>query len=479
MKERSLQAFPADFSFPNLSALLSNQAGVRKAFAPLGRSLVEIRQWFDRVDVMLRSNADAADIITLASSMAKIPGTSWEGRMFLEAAVVDAQAASESRRAQARLRSLWGITPIIGLPVGVKADRVLGVEAESLVMTTYYCTRNFDISLSHHISTIRATAPASEEAFYWLVLVWAILSYDVFFFYNDRGILPPREFTGRLHMGIRQEELALLRRAEKVLYTMPYGADFRTRKQAMSVSRFNFCIDCFDVGKFCFCNDDVWPSVFHTTAAYATAVLGWGLALREVPGSRRADFVVVDTDEIKPNYIAWTAGRNVRVLHVPNHAHFKGSSYLREAVERLTVSAPIELKLASGISNTEVLQLMRDCDLVVDQLIGGHFGLTALEAMASGKPVIVYIVNWETVIAPEECPFINANPDTIFNVLNELVADPTRLVEIGRQSRAYVEKHYSIPALANRLRKLYKDTAGIDFSRQLEERNAEITGNVI
>ena len=278
-----------------------------------------------------------------------------------------------------------------------------------------------------------------------------MLSYDVFFFYNDRGILTPQEFTGRLHMGIRHEELALLRRAEKLLYTMPYGADFRTRRQATAVSRFNFCMDCHDVGKFCFCNDEAWPVVFHTIAAYATAMLGWGLALREIPGCRRADFVVVDTDEIKPNYVEWTPGRKVRALHVPNHSHFKGTKYIEEAIAKLSGEAPIELTMASGITNAEVLRLMGDCDLVVDQLIGGHFGLTALEAMASGKPVIVYMVDRNTAIAPDECPLIDANPDTILEVLGKLASDPGALVEIGRRSRQYVEKHYSIPALARRL----------------------------
>jgi glycosyltransferase involved in cell wall biosynthesis len=410
---------------------------------------------------MLRSDTPAEEIVTLARGMMEIrERLCWEA--FLESLLEDARAVTKMRREQGRLRSLWGITPIIGLPVGVKADRALGVEAESLVLTTYYYTRSFDINLSHHIQAIRESEPVVEQAFYWLVVLWALLSYDVFFFYNDRGILPPVEFTGRLHLGIRHEELAVIRRAEKLLYTLPYGADYRRRRRAMAGSRFNFCMDCPDVGKFCFCNDDVWPVVFDRNAAYATAMLGAGLAWKEIPGSRRLDFIVVDTDAITPNYAPWTPGRNVQVLHVPNHMHFKGSRYLKEAVERLSPEAPIELKMASGISNTEVLQLMSQCDLVVDQLIGGHFGLTALEAMAVGKPVIVYIADTSTVIAPEECPLINANPDTIFDVLRSMVAAPKTLLELGQRSRTYVERHYSVSALARRLGELYKETAGIE-----------------
>jgi glycosyltransferase involved in cell wall biosynthesis len=461
-KNTDLSQEPSEtFAFAGLTKFVQPNSSLGTSIHRTGLMAPNVRAWLGRVDHMLRSDAVAEEIVGLARGMMHARERScWEA--LLEALIDDAKSATIMRRQQGRLRSLWGITPIIGLPVGVKADRTLGVEAESLVLTTYYYTKAFDINLSHHLKLIRATEPVVEQGFYWLVLAWALLSYDVFFFYNDRGILPPVEFTGRLHIGIRRDEMALIRRAEKLLYTLPYGADYRRRDRAMADARFNFCMDCPDIGKFCFCNDDVWPIVFENIAAYATAMLGTGLAAREIPGSRRLDFVVVDTDTIKPNYTPWEPGRNIRLLHVPNHMHFKGSRYLKEAVERLSAEAPIELNTSSGISNTEVLQLMSQCDLVVDQLIGGHFGLTALEAMAVGKPVIVYIADMSTVVAPEECPFINANPDTIDLVLRDIMADPSKLLAIGQRSRAYVERHYSVSALATRLRHLYRDTAGVD-----------------
>jgi hypothetical protein len=265
-------------------------------------------------------------------------------------------------------------------------------------------------------------------------------------------------------MGIRRAELALLRRADKFIFTTPYGADYRTREPTMALSRFNFCMDCPSIGAFCFCNGERWKVVFHTIAAYATAMLSSGLATAQLPGSRRLEHVVVDTARVEPCYPVREPGRKLRILHVPNHSHFKGTRYLEAAIERLGPESGIEFILKSGISNAEVLELMRDADVLVDQLIGGYFGLTALEAMALGKPVIVYIVDPSIVLAFDECPIINANPDTIETVLRDLMVNADKLPELGRRSREYVERHYSIEALAGRLEQLYAEVAGIDLS---------------
>jgi len=450
---------PLGVQFERLNTLARFQSDVAEVLASKGEADPSF-VWFKNVDVVLRSTPEPTQLLALARRIQRLKsGDSWWD--FVTAVAADAREFTRLRLAHNHLRSLWGVTPIVSLKQTVIADRSVGVDAESLVFGAYYITQSFDINLSQHLKVFEENDPTALEAFYWLVLLWAMLSFDIFFFFNDRGILLPREFTGRFHMGINHEELALLRRAGKYLYTLSYGADYRTRGRAMT-GRFNFCMDCPTVGGYCFCNDEAWAPVFRTIAAYATAMLGTSLALRELPGVRRFDYIVVDTDTIKPTFTRIEPGRRVRVLHVPNHAFFKGTRYLEAAIKRLEESgAPIDFKLVSGVSNDEVLRLMQWADLIVDQLIGGYFGQTALEGMAVGKPVIVYLVDPELVVAPQECPLINANPDTIYDVLKGIVEAPSQLEEIGRRSRRYVEDHYSLPALACRLRELYHQTAGI------------------
>ena len=45
-------------------------------------------------------------------------------------------------------RSLWAGTPILTLPVKAKAERLLGVKADTLVFQTYYITSDFRFDLS-------------------------------------------------------------------------------------------------------------------------------------------------------------------------------------------------------------------------------------------------------------------------------------------------------------------------------------------
>jgi hypothetical protein len=110
--------------------------------------------------------------------------------------------------------------------------------------------------------------------------------------------------------------------------------------------------------------------------------------------------------------------------------------------------------------------MLRSVDLVVDQLIGGWFGYTAVEAMALGKPVISYIRDrrW----ASEDLPIINANPDSIHEVLKRLLATPAELQQISRRARAYVERHHSVEAFSERLRTLYLETG--EFAGPLRRR---------
>src|ERR1700722_21028714 len=117
-----------------------------------------------------------------------------------------ARASTERRLARGTIRSLWASTPILTLPILAQCDRLLGLRSSSLVFNTYYITRSFDINLFVFEAVVRLTRSGfGLRNFRRIVLTWALLRFDVFHYFYDRGLMMS---DGRY--GIHPEELQLL-----------------------------------------------------------------------------------------------------------------------------------------------------------------------------------------------------------------------------------------------------------------------------
>ncbi|MDH2382195.1 hypothetical protein [Bradyrhizobium sp. CER78] len=364
----------------------------------------------------------------------------------------------------ARPASLWGTTPILTLPLLAEADRQMGFHSKTLAYTTYYITSKFDYVLKPQIEWLAKRFPFLIPVFRRLVFAWALIRFDVFHFFYDEGIL---ERDGRF--GVSNSELKWLRRFGKRIYLYAYGADIRTRKETEALGKFNCCTHCDRPGINCLCDSDAGAKNMEKFSKYATQLVSMGDMMAYTPGARRLWYWPIDLDKL--SYVGTSVevdGRPLRIFHAPNHGWAKGSQYLIAAVDKLRAEGvAIELDMVSGVPNDVVLSRMADCDVVVDQLLIGWHGYTALESMARGKPVICYIRDRAELVDAEACPIISANPDTIERVLRELVERPrVELADLGRRSRGYVERNYSVSAVAARLGELYVDTA--KFPRRVE-----------
>ena len=371
-----------------------------------------------------------------------------------------------------RPRTIWGVTPILTLPLLARCDRLLGFRSESLVFTTYYTTSSFDINLKRLCDAVYGKYPRWSLAFHALVLRLALARYDVFHLFCDRGLLLP---TRRIE--INPHELQTIRNHNRRLYTYAYGADVRTRGATLALGRYNICAECPEPGRFCVCDDAEGASNIERIGEHATAMVAMGDMLAYVPAARNVSYWPIDLARFPETVTDWCPGRALRVAHAPNHAHFKGTRYLTDAIERLQSEGwAIEIVRIEGVPNSEVIALFRSCDIVADQFIAGFHGYTAFEAMALGKPVLCYLRDRSTVLDPDNCPIINAWPDTVYEVLKRCLLGEFDLAELGRRSRAYVAHHHSLEAVAARLGRLYLETAGFHrrIARRLERRVAEL-----
>ena len=150
------------------------------------------------------------------------------------------------------------------------------------------------------------------------------------------------------------------------------------------------------------------------------------------------------------------------LVHAPSHRGTKGTEYLLQAVEMLqSEGIPFQFTLVEEMSREEAAQVYEQADLVVDQLLAGWYGGLAVECMALGKPVITYLRRSDFGALPagmaEDLPFIEANPDTIAEVLRDWLQRSDReLMEKGCEGRAFVEKWHDPIKIAERMRQVYE-----------------------
>ncbi|MBR0938035.1 hypothetical protein [Bradyrhizobium jicamae] len=392
------------------------------------------------------------------------PDQSPEAQKFWTAFIADCQIVAEDRLRRGRINSLWGVTPIANLSAQVAADRALNVNAKTLVFNTYYTTSDFDFVFTEIQDRVIAERGQDLYLFRWLVLMWALASFDIFHLFNDRGIVEPAGGYGSSRFGIAVREMEIYRCAGKRLYTYAYGADHRMRNKTLALGKWSFCSECPAPGSYCVCDDHGGGKMLEVIRKYSTAVVAHGLAIKMIPGARNVPYLTVDVGKLHPRPPVRHSRDKFVVGHFPNHPYFKGTSYLENAIRNLQAEGrPIELSLLSGKPNDEILAAMREVDVLVDQLVSGSFGLTAVEAMGMGCPVICYLHAGVDVADLEACPIIPANPDTIENVLRSLMSDFTRLSAAGAAGPGYVRKNYSIEALAKHLSALYIETAALPW----------------
>ncbi|HCK19015.1 MAG TPA: hypothetical protein DHW36_10915 [Thalassospira sp.] len=334
-----------------------------------------------------------------------------------------------------------GPLPIINSRYHKKAMQHYGYRCETFVYHTWYFTQEFDINLGRFCP--RALGPYASYAF-------ALFRYKCIYTYFSGG---PLGFTTILACC----EPFLLRLAGIKTVVMPFGADVqvltRTKNMAMTHA-----------------NSMDYPSSRLTMRRTASLMDWWTRGADHiVSGCDWVDYMyywdtlllshfVIDTDALVPTATMRNEGEHsvLRLLHAPNHRNLKGTSYILKAVEELKSEGyDVELVLAEGVPNTEMPELIRSVDVVVDQLVIGWYAMFALESMALGKPVICHVrpeyhdlYVAAGLIEPDEIPLINADVHTIKDTLRQYASDKrSELGDLGRRSRLFAEKHHSVASV--------------------------------
>jgi hypothetical protein len=318
-------------------------------------------------------------------------------------------------------------------------------------------------------------------AFYFL----ALSTYDIFHFSNRYGI----KFSNRLHDYFAEHfgpgaEIRLLKRfGKKIVYSANGCLDGVAQSSFAAWGETPVCVDCRwrDVPEVCSDNRNLAWGKFRNEMADFQVLMGGNRVdyntdprCHEVP-----EFYCLDPDFWHPGLLIPTNYRlglpedTVKIYHaVGNFADRTDAATLRN-IKSTHIYVPlirqlkaeghdVELLFFDNVPNREVRYYQAQADIVVDMLTFGWYGANVREALMLGKPVVCYLrPEWLEEMRREipdfvdELPIVSATPETVHDVLVDLIEQPEKRAEIGRRSREFALRWHSAPAAARQFDSIY------------------------
>ncbi len=143
-----------------------------------------------------------------------------------------------------------------------------------------------------------------------------------------------------------------------------------------------------------------------------------------------------------------SSGTIPTVFHLPSNNQLKGSAFVDKTLFMLQEKGVIRyLRPDSLVPASIVPSLIQQSDIVIDGIVLGAYGVMSCQSMAAGKITIANIRDISPTI--EHCPIVHADPDSLENVLNQLLVDQNKWEEIGYAGQRYVRKFHDGTATAN------------------------------
>ncbi|SEM02456.1 glycosyltransferase family 4 protein [Haloferax larsenii] len=163
----------------------------------------------------------------------------------------------------------------------------------------------------------------------------------------------------------------------------------------------------------------------------------------------------IDVEKHNPKYTK-NKDSGLTIVHAPSDKNKKGTNSILNGVEKYTSSRDINFRLLESVENEELVQVMRNSDILIDQIRLGTFGVVSLEAMANGTPAMAYIHEDYVRKPVTDIPIINTNPDTITSDIARILSDEIDLHRIAKASRKYVEQNHSLSSVGDKWARVYR-----------------------
>jgi hypothetical protein len=135
----------------------------------------------------------------------------------------------------------------------------------------------------------------------------------------------------------------------------------------------------------------------------------------------------------------------IRVLHVPSRRQppIKGTGFVDPVLNQLTREGLVEYVSPLNIPHEHMPKLVKSVDIVIDQILSGSYGVTAVEAMAAGRLVIGHLGPTFRHHVDADIPILDVAPEQLEETLRTIVREPAAYVEFAGRGPRYAHRFHS------------------------------------
>lgn len=154
--------------------------------------------------------------------------------------------------------------------------------------------------------------------------------------------------------------------------------------------------------------------------------------------------------------------KTIKILHAPTDRGAKGSEYIISALRNLEKKYNLEIILIENTPHNKAIEMFKQADLVIDQVLVGWYGGFAVEMMKMGKPVAAFIRKDDLRFIPPRMAedlsdaIINITPTNIEQTLSYFLENTTELQRKRQAALDYVHKWHNPEYVAGITKSVYE-----------------------
>jgi hypothetical protein len=351
------------------------------------------------------------------------------------------------------MRVLHLPTVVGGMAWGLaQGEKKLGLDSKVLVTSNLWMNYPCDTSLHWEKKGALGVFLSSLKAF------WGHRRrFDVYHFNFGSTLVDFRR------LGIHHWDLPFYGKGKKI-FTYN-GCDARQKYKTMRRTKIAACHEPGCYGDLCAsgARDKMRERRIRKVSRYAHHLFAVNPDLLHFLPASLSSFLpycVATWDEIPA--LPYQTNREITVVHAPTDRAAKGTDTILAALENLKRKYPLRIVLVERRSHAEALDMYRQADLVIDQVLVGWYGSVAVEAMKMGKPVAVFIREEDLSFIPEPMAkdlreaVIQIDPFSMEAVLEQYLQNPKLLSLKSEAGQAYVHRWHDPLYVASLTKAVYE-----------------------